>query len=89
MELGLKVTKVHKVITFDQSRWMKPFIDFNTEKRKKAKNEFEKAFFKLMNNSCFGKTMENLRGRVAMKFITSNSEWGGHAIKHDRTVERN
>ena len=85
---GLIIKKVHAVITFKQERWMKPYIGFNTEKRKKAKNDFEKDFFKLMCNSCFGKTMENLRNRVDMSFVTSNSKWGDHATKLDRTVER-
>ena len=88
VEKGLRVTNIHSVITFNQSKWMKSYIDFNTEKRKQAKNDFEKDFFKLMYNSCFGKTMENLRNRVDISFVTSNGEWGDHAVKKDRTVER-
>ena len=88
VEHGLIVKKVSKVISFRQSTWMKPYIEFNTEMRKKAKNDFEKDFYKLMCNSCFGKTMENVRNRVSMSFVTSNSVWGDHAVKLDRAVER-
>ena len=66
---GMIVDKVHNMISFRQSRWLEKYISFITQKRNKAKNDFEKVFYKLLNNAFYGKTMENVRNRLKIKFV--------------------
>ena len=70
----MRLKKVHRVLEFNQEPWMEPYIRMNTEFRKKAKSDFETDFYKLMNNSVFGKTMENLRNRVEVKIVRAWDE---------------
>ena len=66
---GMIIDKVHNVISFSQSRWLEKYINFNTQRRNQAVNDFEKDFYKLLNNAFYGKTMENVRNRLKIKFI--------------------
>ena len=75
LSLGIKLTKIHKVLEFKQSDWVKKYIDFNTEKRMNAANDFDKDFFKLMINSVYGKTMENLQKRINVRLINNAEDF--------------
>ena len=95
LSLGLKLKKIHRILEFSEKPWLKPYIDFNTDKRMNAKNAFEKDFFKLMNNSVFGKTMENIRKRSNIYLETdpdhllrqvAKPTYVSHKIFHDNLV---
>ena len=66
---GMVVEKIHEIISFKQSKWLEKYISFITQKRSKAKKEFEKDFCKLLVNAAFGKMMENVRNRLRLKLF--------------------
>ena len=69
--MGLKVSKVHRVLRFKQQKWLEPYIRLNTQMRMQSTNKFQESFYKLMNNSCYGKTLESKRNRVNVKLARS------------------
>ncbi|KAK3107269.1 hypothetical protein FSP39_010803 [Pinctada imbricata] len=74
-QLGMKIKKVHKVLEFSQRDFLKPYIMMNTRRRSQAKNDWEKSFYKLMNNAVFGKTLENLRNRCDVRLVHTNEKF--------------
>ena len=72
---GLVLERIHRAIEFNQTDWMKPYIDFNTKRRTAATNDFEKDFLELMNNSIFRKTMENIRKHRNIKLVTNKDKY--------------
>ena len=81
LNLGMELKKIHRGIRFTECDFLKPYIDTNVKLRTQAKNDFEKDFFKLMNNSVFGKTMENIRNRVNIKLVDTGEQFKKLAAK--------
>lgn len=94
LSLGMILKKVHKVLAFTQSPWMKEYIDINTSKRAVANNKFEKDYYKLLNNSVFGKMMENVRNRIDYSLINVSEEkklqkmWNCPSFKSQRHINK-
>ena len=65
----MKLVKIHRVLKFKQSNWLKSYVDFNTEKRKESTDEFSKNLYKFLNNCTYGKSIENIRRRITVKLI--------------------
>ena len=74
LEKGLILRKVHRILKFKQKDWMKPYIDFNTQKRKEATKDADKNLFKLLNNAVYGKSMENFRKRIKIRIVKNEKD---------------
>ena len=75
LSLGMKLTNFHRVLEFEQSDWLRKYIDFNTDKRKSAANTFEKYIFKLMNNNVYGKAMKNIRKGIKVSLVNDAKDY--------------
>ena len=93
LQQGMKLKKVNKVISFKQKAWLKPWIDFNTETRKKATSDFEKDMYKLMNNAVYGKTMENVREHIDFELVDTPERYqkcvNKPTFKHRHIINEN
>ena len=90
---GLKLKKIHRGIKFEQKEILKPYIEFNTEKRKNARNDFEKDIFKLLNNAVFGKTMEDKRKHLDFEIVSDEKRFmkcvNNPSFKHSHIINEN
>ena len=81
LELGMKFKKIYRILKCKQKDWMKPYIDFNTQKRKEATNDADKNLLKLLNNAAYGKTMENIRKRMKIRVLKNEKDIVKHILK--------
>ena len=90
---GLKLKKIYRAIKFEQKGILKPYIEFNTEKRKNARNDFEKDIFKLLNNAVFGKTMEDKRKHLDFEIVSDEKRFmkcvNNPSFKHSQIINEN
>ena len=75
LSLGMKLVKIYRIVRFKQSKWLKKYVDFNTEKRKQSDDEFNKNLYKLLNNCVYGKSIENQRERINVKLINDQKTY--------------
>ena len=81
LQKALKLKKIHGILKFKQKDWMKPYIDFNTQKRKEAINDADKNLFKLLNNAVYDKTKENLRKIIKIRIVKYEKDFVEHISK--------
>ena len=77
----MKLKKIHRILKLKQSDWMRSYIDFNTQKRMISNNEADKNFFKFMNNSVYGKTMENLRKSIKVRVVKNSQDFNKYTSR--------
>ena len=82
LELGMKLKKIHRILKFKQKACMKPYIDFNTERRKETTNEAVKNHFKLLNKAVYGTTMENMRKRIKIRVVKNDKDFIKYTSRH-------
>ena len=90
---GLKLKKIHRAIKYEQKDFLKPYIEYNTEKRKNARNDFEKNNYKLLNNAVFGKTMEDKRKHLDFEIVSDETRFmkcvNNPSFKHSHIINEN
>ena len=78
LRIGLKLKKIHRVLEFNQSQWLKQYVELNTQKRTEAEKNGDKdgkTLYKLMNNAAYGKTMANIRNRIDVKLVSNKKDY--------------